>query len=557
MALRELSPGRRRSSPLAIAAAAAATLVGAAVAQPVADSVTITSGPPSPTTQTSATFTFVGTGAATHFRCALDAAAAAPCTSPSSYSGLATGTHTFAVFGYRGDVSVGVSDRRQWTITAPAPPPPSPPPPSPSPPPPPPSPSPTAPVGTPPPLARAIVGTQGDDELSGTPGPDVILGLGGNDAIEGLGGDDVIVGGPGRDRIDGGPGNDRLIGGAGRDSLWGDTGNDTISVVDDEADTSVQGGPGRDRITRDRADRRNRISGEIVRTMLAGAIAFSSQGAIWTMDVDGGNRTRLTLEKKLPGVEDSNPRWSPDGTRIAFQRTTTKPGTWSTDVWVVNWDGTGATNVTSSPAYREQSPAWSPDGSRIAFYVEETGGSDEWLAHRALAPGSPLWSATGRNDFEDVEWRADGKHLYGGTCTGATGYLVRTAPWATTVTTGFDKIPGELETDPGAERCDSELSVAPSAPWTLLFARIDRSFSIGQGTSLIRRRPSGAPTGDPGVPIVVPPVVFGGTDRGGTQPDWNGAGTGFVFVGPGGVWRAAADGFPRKLLGPGSDPDWR
>lgn len=394
--------------------------------------------------------------------------------------------------------------------------------------------------------------------IEGTSGDDVILALGGNDAIEGRGGNDTIVGGPGRDRISGGPGDDRIVGGPGPDAIRGDAGADTIYVVDDQADARIDGGGGRDRVFLDRADLRSRISAELVSTVLAGSIAISDKGAIWTMDVDGGGRKRLTLKKVLPGVVDSNPKWSPDGTRIAFQRTTNPTSNqWKSDIWVVNWDGSGLTNVTASPAYREQSPAWAPDGSRIAFYVEESAGSDEWLAHRALAPAGQLWSVTGRNDFEDVEWRADGTYLYGGTCTGASGFLVRGAPWTTSAPTGFEKIPGAAVTDPGAELCDSELSALQTAPFTLLFARHRRGYPQGANTSIIRRKVDGSPPADPGTPIVVPPITFGGDDKGGTLPDWNGAGTGFAFVGPGGIWRAAADGFPRAFLGAGSQPDWR
>lgn len=556
MALRRMTPdasGARRVARAGAVVAAVATIAGSgALAQPLADSVSITSGPSGETTATSATFTFTGTGAVTAFRCQLDnARTATPCSSPTTLSRLALGRHTFVVHGYRGDLAVGVSDRRTWTVVAPsAPPPPPPTTPSPTPEPPPP--------GELPPLARAIVGTEGDDVIEGTPGDDVIFGLGGDDAIEGREGNDTIIGGSGRDRIDGGPGDDRIVGGHGRDEIWGDAGDDAIFVVDELPDTSILGGAGRDRVWRDRADPRNRVSGEVVRLVLGGAVAFSDKSAIWTMDVNGTSRKRLTLKKVVPGTVDADPKWSPDGTRIAFQRTTNATeNQWRSDIWVVNWDGSGLTNVTASPAYREQSPAWSPDGSRIAFYVEESSGSDEWLAHRALAPGSPLWSVTGRNDFEDVEWRADGTYLYGGTCTGATGYLVRAAPWTTSAPTGFANIPGAAVTDPGDAWCDSELSTAPSDPFTLLFARQQRGFPSGTGTSVIRRKVDGSPTASPGEPVVVPPITFGGTDNGGTMPDWNAAGTGFVFVAAGAVWRAAANGFPRKTLGRGSQPDWR
>ena len=58
---------------------------------------TIDSGPPSTTTSTSATFAFSSNEAGSTFQCALDGAAFVACTSPHSYSGLATGQHTFQV----------------------------------------------------------------------------------------------------------------------------------------------------------------------------------------------------------------------------------------------------------------------------------------------------------------------------------------------------------------------------------------------------------------------------------------------------------------------------
>src|SRR5207245_2854733 len=58
---------------------------------------TITASPTNPTAQTSASFSFNSSKASSTFSCALDSAAAAACTSPQSYSGLAAGSHSFAV----------------------------------------------------------------------------------------------------------------------------------------------------------------------------------------------------------------------------------------------------------------------------------------------------------------------------------------------------------------------------------------------------------------------------------------------------------------------------
>jgi hypothetical protein len=62
-----------------------------------APNTTITSGPPTPTNQTNATFTFDATEAGSTFECRLDAAAFASCASPQNLTGLGAGSHTFRV----------------------------------------------------------------------------------------------------------------------------------------------------------------------------------------------------------------------------------------------------------------------------------------------------------------------------------------------------------------------------------------------------------------------------------------------------------------------------
>src|SRR5439155_19572362 len=55
----------------------------------------LTASPANPTKQTSATFSFTARQAGSTFSCKLDSGAAAACTSPRSFSGLASGSHTF------------------------------------------------------------------------------------------------------------------------------------------------------------------------------------------------------------------------------------------------------------------------------------------------------------------------------------------------------------------------------------------------------------------------------------------------------------------------------
>ncbi|MGH2635976.1 MAG: PQQ-dependent sugar dehydrogenase, partial [Actinomycetota bacterium] len=90
---------------------------------------TIGSGPSSPTSQTSATFTFSSSEADSSFECALDLGAFLSCVSPVTYGGLALGGHEVRV---RATDAAGNVDPTPatypWTIEAPPPPPPPPPP---------------------------------------------------------------------------------------------------------------------------------------------------------------------------------------------------------------------------------------------------------------------------------------------------------------------------------------------------------------------------------------------------------------------------------------------
>jgi tricorn protease-like protein len=80
----------------------------------------------------------------------------------------------------------------------------------------------------------------------------------------------------------------------------------------------------------------------------------------------------LTLEGEVvanltnsPGIEESNPAWSPDGRRIAFTRSTEN----GFNVFVMNADGSGQTQLTSGPGrVLDRFPTWAPDGTKIAFY---------------------------------------------------------------------------------------------------------------------------------------------------------------------------------------------
>ena len=84
------------------------------------------------------------------------------------------------------------------------------------------------------------------------------------------------------------------------------------------------------------------------------------RGAIWLAAVDGSSPPRqLTSGKK----SDSAPRWSPDGTRLAF--TSNRDGE-KKQLYVLPLEGGEPICLTDLKEDAAQ-PAWSPDGTRLAF----------------------------------------------------------------------------------------------------------------------------------------------------------------------------------------------
>lgn len=87
-------------------------------------------------------------------------------------------------------------------------------------------------------------------------------------------------------------------------------------------------------------------------------IAFGYKGDIYTVPVTGGEARRLTT---LPSYE-SNPVWSPDGTKIAFA--SDRHGNF--DVFIMDAGGGEATRLTSNSA-SEIPESFSPDGKDVFF----------------------------------------------------------------------------------------------------------------------------------------------------------------------------------------------
>jgi Tol biopolymer transport system component len=138
---------------------------------------------------------------------------------------------------------------------------------------------------------------------------------------------------------------------------------------------------------------------------------------IYVMDADGGNTRRLTKNY----YSDQFPTWSPDGAKIAFSSMATGGSPWVpwlSAIFMMDADGQNRKRITNMGAgnhrptrhYHDMYPAWSPSGEKIAFLSDQAQG---WREIYTINPdGSELTQITfHRSHHWNLVWTPDSKRL--------------------------------------------------------------------------------------------------------------------------------------------------
>lgn len=141
-------------------------------------------------------------------------------------------------------------------------------------------------------------------------------------------------------------------------------------------------------------------------------IAFDLLGDIYTMPITGGAPTRVASGLAW----EAQPRFSPDGTRIAF--TSDRGG--GDNIWIMDVNGANMRQVTNEDFRLLNQPDWSPDGQYIVARKHFTTGrslgtGEVWLYHVSGGAGVRLVERPNeefQKDLGEPVFAPDGTGVY-------------------------------------------------------------------------------------------------------------------------------------------------
>jgi TolB protein len=125
---------------------------------------------------------------------------------------------------------------------------------------------------------------------------------------------------------------------------------------------------------------------------------------IHTIGANGSNPRRLTQATTAYSAARS-PVWSPDGSRLAFWKSSSAFHLPDGELQVMAADGTGLTKLTVPAIAIQAYPVWAPDGESLAFASRASASSDFDVSLISRHDGAPVLVRGGRGDQIPTAWR--------------------------------------------------------------------------------------------------------------------------------------------------------
>jgi serine/threonine protein kinase/WD40 repeat protein len=132
-----------------------------------------------------------------------------------------------------------------------------------------------------------------------------------------------------------------------------------------------------------------------------------------------GGRVSLVTKGTL-SVRDLDA--SPDGRWLAYNSDNTEK------LFVVRTDGTESRQLTHGP-WKDRGPRWSPDGSRVAFYSNRSGTYQLWTIKPDGSELQQITEESSTNGLVFPVWSPDGRFLVGSSLEGKAFMVEVSKPW--------------------------------------------------------------------------------------------------------------------------------
>jgi dipeptidyl aminopeptidase/acylaminoacyl peptidase len=112
-----------------------------------------------------------------------------------------------------------------------------------------------------------------------------------------------------------------------------------------------------------------------MRILLAAVAALTMASPVWAA-------RPMTILDLIGAVRVADPQISPDGSMVAFVRTTTDVATGkrNADIWIVPADGSAKPRPLIESDKTENTPRWTPDGKHLAFIANRDGDMQIYVA---------------------------------------------------------------------------------------------------------------------------------------------------------------------------------
>jgi TolB protein len=133
---------------------------------------------------------------------------------------------------------------------------------------------------------------------------------------------------------------------------------------------------------------------------------FGNNLNIYTLSVSTGELKNLTHD----AIPNTQPNWSSNGQQIVFTATPKNNIQEYSDIYVVDTDGSSPKAIYSDPETNDWSPMWSPDGRSIAF-VSQTSEGNQLMLMDKYGDTSISLTDNGVYKILDSAWSNTGKYI--------------------------------------------------------------------------------------------------------------------------------------------------